>query len=101
MPIWSSFTHITEKMDPKMMMNAGLKNCVMDAGMVQPKISRLTLRSAKRVRDVPACSKQAQNTMLMTMKMTKAIMRSRHMGPSLMPARTSEAATSTKRPVRR
>ena len=42
-----NFTHITEKMEPKMMMNAGLKNCVMEAGIVHPKISRLTLRSAK------------------------------------------------------
>ena len=74
------------------MMKAGLKNCVIEAGMVHPRISRLTLRSANSVNEVPACSKHAQNTVLMIMKMIRAIMRSRHIVPSLMPARTMEIA---------
>ena len=73
-------------------MKAGLKNWVIDAGIVHPKISRLTLRSAKSVSDVPACSKHAQNTVLMIMKMMRAIMRSLHMAPSLIPACTNENA---------
>ena len=35
-PIFDSFTHMTEKMEPNKMMKAGLKNCVMEAGMIHP-----------------------------------------------------------------
>ena len=56
------------------------------AGINQPNNSLFTLRSANSVRDVPACSKQAQKTTLINIMMTNAIIRSLHTGPSLTPA---------------
>ena len=67
-------THITEKMEPKMMMKAGLKTGSLTQALSTPRF-RLTFRSANRVSEVPACSKHAQKTVLMIIKMMSAIIR--------------------------
>ena len=92
LPIWSCWTNITEKIDPKMMMNAALKNCVIEEAWSNQKFHGS--RSVCKQREGRAGLLHAQNTMLITMKITKAIMRSRHMAPSLM-TRTDEMATRT------
>ena len=99
LPIDVSLSHIQLKTEPNKMMNAGLKNCVIDAGMVQPKISRLTFLSANKVSDVPACSKHAQNTILISMKMTNAIILWPQTLLSLKPPRMREKATMMNKPV--
>ena len=68
LPILESFTHITENIEPNNIIKNGLKNWVILAGISQPKINLSTFLSAKRVKDVPACSKQAQNEMLIIHK---------------------------------
>ena len=85
-PIAESLTHITEKIDPNMIINAGSKNWVMEAGIVQSPSDRSTFLSANNVKDVPACSKQAQKVILINMKITRAIILSLQIGPSLAPA---------------
>ena len=78
LPILDSLTHIRENIEPKTMIKNGLKNCVILAGISQPNIIRSTFLSANKVSDVPACSKHAQNEMLMIIKIMRAIIRSFH-----------------------
>ena len=51
--------------------NKGLKNWVVAEPISHPKISLSTFLSAKSVNEVPACSKQAQKTMLKNIKIIK------------------------------
>ena len=69
---------MTENIDPKTIMKKGLKNCVILAGISQPNMKRSTFLSANKVNDVPACSKQAQKAILITIKIINAIILSFH-----------------------
>ena len=86
-------------------MNAGLKNCVIDAGISHPSIILSTFRSANKVNEVPACSKQAQKLILIIIKITKAIIRSLQIdtflaASSFAPAEIMEKEINKNKPTR-
>jgi hypothetical protein len=51
-------------------------------GKIQPNISRSTILSARKLNELPACSKKHQNRMLKVKMISIAIARSRATGPS-------------------
>ena len=63
-------------------------------------MSRSTLRSAKRVRELPACSKQAQKTTLKVIRIIITMMRSRCTLSPLKPSRNRLKQTNTSSPIR-
>ena len=93
-------THIQAMIGASVMIAIEFTDWNHSSGKVQSPKSRLTILSARKVKELPACSKNIQNSTLNTKMISIATTMSRATLPLRAPSASSITAGTTNRPIR-